>query len=203
MEDYYPNQLLQHVKSVNGNRQDIATESAGPIYCNRPLCVEYLDKRLRGYNKSNILEENLFILMTSLPVVALLRTHAILHLAIVMPVRWLAANTHLLGAHNWSVRSMGRVVDQIEAKATILHEIPSLITNDTFMMSWFREFEEELPPFATYTSFIYNTKQQYSVVRDSTKHLPYKHLRNELFNPQDPSNIESNFFNGGSRNCGC
>ena len=89
---------------------------------------------------------------------------------------------------------MGRVVDQIEAKATILHEIPSLITNDAFMMSWFREFEEELPPFSTYTSFIHNTKQQHSVVRDSTKHLPYKHLRNELFNPQDPSNIESDFL---------
>ena len=100
MEDYYPNQILQHVKSVNGNHQDIVTESAGPIYCNRPLHVEHLDKRLRCYNESNILEENLFILMTSLPVVALLRTHSILHLSIVMPVYWLAANTHLLGAHN-------------------------------------------------------------------------------------------------------
>ena len=52
-----------------------------------------------------------------------------------------------------------------------------------FMMNWFVEFEQKLPPFANYTNFIHNRKQQCSVVYDSQK-----------FKLNEPTNAESNFL---------
>ena len=90
---------------------------AGPIYSNRNWHVEHLDQRLRSLDKSNILRENVFITLSSLPIVTLFRVHSILHLSLVTPFRWLISKTHLLGEHNWSVKSMWRMLETIEQKA--------------------------------------------------------------------------------------
>ena len=86
-------------------------------------------------------------MLSSLPIVALFRMHIILHLVLVMPFRWLIANTHLLGEHDWSVRSIGGVLDAMEAKSKRLQDEPDLTINENFMMSSFDDFYEELPPF--------------------------------------------------------
>ena len=82
---------------------------------NRPYWVEFLDWRLRIPKVDNILQECLYILLTSLHMIASARVHLIYHLALVMPMRWLSGNTHLLGERNWSVRSMGRALNLLEA----------------------------------------------------------------------------------------
>ena len=89
MEECHHSTLLFHVKNTKGNRQDIITESAGPIYMNRLHYVECLDKKLRSVGKSNMLEENLFMLFTSVHVVALMRSFSICFVSVVLPMRWL------------------------------------------------------------------------------------------------------------------
>ena len=76
--------------------------------------VEFLDEVL-GSGKDNILQENLYIVLTSVEMVALCRVMAILHFKICMPMWWLAGNTHFLGrmGFDWSSRSMGKAIDAL------------------------------------------------------------------------------------------
>ena len=99
----YPKALLLHVKSTEGGRQDMACEGACTFYMNRPYWVEFIDERLRQPGANNILQECLFVEMTSIDMVASARIHSILHLAIVIPHRWLSGKSHIL-----SPSSIGR-----------------------------------------------------------------------------------------------
>ena len=61
-------------------------------------------------SKDNILQDNLFYILTSEEIITLTRVFAILYFTVCMPIRWLAGNTHNVGyqGYNWSVLSMGR-----------------------------------------------------------------------------------------------
>jgi hypothetical protein len=85
---YHPSALLVPLERSAGSRMDLSTEGAGAIYWNRVYYVEYLDEVLRG-GKDNILQENLWLVFTSVEMIALCRTLAILHFKICMPLRWL------------------------------------------------------------------------------------------------------------------
>ena len=52
----------------------------------RPYYVKYLDRHLRAYKKSNLLKENLHVLLSSLSVVSLLRLFTIIDMSIVTPM---------------------------------------------------------------------------------------------------------------------
>ena len=69
-----------------------------------------------------MLEESSWITLTSLPIVACLCGLIIMHYSIVVPVQWLAANSHALSKHDWSVRSMVRVLDVLHDKIVDLSE---------------------------------------------------------------------------------
>ena len=194
MEECHPDNILYHVPNTKGNRQDIICTCAGPACMNRPLCIEYLDKRFRAHEKDNILEENMYILLSSLSTTAMFRLFSIIDLSIVMPMRWFAGNSHLLSEHGWSVRSNGRLLDTLCNKMTLLGESPSHIINEEFMMGLFNEHKNEIPPFNEHINYLYNDKVQYKVVRGRVKYQPLKLLREELFHPIDPSNIETDFL---------
>ena len=100
MGEHYPEQLLRHVESTNGNRQDILTTYTGTIYFNARFHMEYLDKRLVAVGKNNILEENLSMMLGSGNVIELLRSHATCNEAITIPMRWLTDNSHKLARHD-------------------------------------------------------------------------------------------------------
>ena len=55
IEEHYPDVLLAHVISANGNRQYILTQCAGLTFQSAPYCMEWLDQHLRAYKKSNML----------------------------------------------------------------------------------------------------------------------------------------------------
>ena len=59
--------------------------------------VEFLDECLEAHN-DNILQENLFTILTSMEMVALARVMAIIHYKIALTMRWLAGNTHHMPA---------------------------------------------------------------------------------------------------------
>ena len=157
----YPNILLYHVVSTEGGRQDMVCEGAGPLYMNRQIWVEFLDERLRIPGADNILQECLYISLTSVEMIASARVHAIIHLAIVVPHRWLAGNTHLLAEYDWSERSMGITADLLErAMSKVAEESDEnspgeLFLNQSFMLKILDEIAEKVQPFKDYLAYMY------------------------------------------------
>ena len=194
MEEYHPSSLLFHVKNTKGNRQDIVMESAGPMFMNRIYYVEFLDKKLRSLRKSNILEENLFMLLSSVHIVALFRSFTMCFISVVLPVRWLAGKTHELSDCNWGVRSMGRVIDMLETKMMEIQQNSSLFTNEDFMMNLFSELVFELPSLQEYLEHMFHKKRQHRVLNNLGKELPHNLLRKEVFHPDEPSNIDTDYL---------
>jgi len=186
----HPLALLFHVADTKGARQDLAFEGAGPVYMNRVYWTEFLDERLRIPGAENILQECLFVLLTSVAMVATLRVHAIFFIALVMPHRWLAGKTHTLAKYNWSERSMGRTVDLLEGALAKVAADGKLLLDEAFMMGIFAPLADELPPFKEYISFMYDKKVM-AVAGSSAKECQFAALRAELFHPTDPDNVES------------
>ena len=194
MEEHHPEQLLRHVESTNGNRQDILTVCAGPMCFHARFYIEYLDLGLAVHGKNNILEENVSILLGSTNVIALIRAHAIFNKAITIPMRWLIANYQKLDPHNWSVRCIRRTTYRIYEQALFLRETPSLFTNQDFIMGIMKHFREELPPYASFHRHHYGTKTKFRVVTNANKVLLNKEISQEMFHPSDPSNLETYFL---------
>ena len=197
MNEYHPGALLFHCERVSGSRQDIAVEGACAVFWNRPYWVEFLDERLRmmGPSDGNILQENLFVILSSTPMIGLFRVCSILHLSVCIPMRWLAGKTHTLKELNWSVRSMGRVIDTLEvAMESIVRSNGALVLDEDFMMSIFSVYKTELPPFNEYLIYQFENKTQKLVGSSILSEVPYSELRKELFSPTRKENIDSSEY---------
>jgi hypothetical protein len=186
----HPKALLLHIISTQGSRQDLAFDGARALYMNRVYWAEFLDERLRVSGASNILQECLFILLTSVEMIASTRVHAIIDLAIVIPMRWLSGNSHLLAEYDWSERSMGTAIDILERAMESAAADGTLMLDEDFMMGIFKAFEEKLPPFKNYLSYMYDEKKMAMAGCSITEHQ-YARLRAELFHPTDEDNKDS------------
>lgn len=187
----YPMEFLLHAERANGNRMDVICMGADAVYINRPLNVEFLDERLRIKDNANILQENLFIVLSSLEMIAVSRLFSILHVSIVIPFRWLAGNTHKLAHHKWGARSMGRAVDILHTACGELLDDIKLIHDKTFMMNLFDDIADEIPEFKKFLDFEFENKMTEFVETSQTKSIPYSKLIDELFSPKDDDNKES------------
>ena len=177
MKHNHSGKLLMHVERASGSRQDLFLIGSLAIYWNRQYCVEFLDEQLRVPGKGNILQENLFVILSSAEMVALSRLCSIIYLSICLPVRWLAGQTHTLQKYGWGARSMGRVVDILEEKLEGLMNNPDLIVNETHMSGLFNEVIEELPPFKDFYKHLYEKKRMFTVERPKTKVVPMAMLK--------------------------
>ena len=65
MKEHHAGELLLHVERAGGARHDLFVEGFPAIYWNRVYCIEFLDERLRLSGEGNILQENLFIILSS------------------------------------------------------------------------------------------------------------------------------------------
>ena len=191
MKHNHSGELLMHVERASGSRQDLFLIGSLAIYWNRQYCVEFLDEQLRVPGKGNILQENLFVILSSAEMVALSRLCSIIYLSICLPVRWLAGKTHTLQEYGWGARSMGRVVDILEEKLEGLMNNPDLIVNETHMSGLFNEVIEELPPFKDFYKHLYEKKRMFTVERSNTKVVPMAMLKDEIFHPIIEDNLSS------------
>ena len=103
IEECHPRYSLIHVKDVKVNRQDVVCEVAGPTCMNRQYCVEFLAWCLKSEDKGSRLEENLFICVSSLPMVTIYRLMSIFYLTIFVTMRLISGNSHKLAEFGWSV----------------------------------------------------------------------------------------------------
>ena len=180
-----------------GSRQDLAMEGAAAVYWNRRYYVEFLDECLRGCN-DNILQENLFIVLTSVEMVTLCQTMAILHFKICMPLRWLAGNTHFIGqqGYDWSARSMGKAVDALYDAMNSIQQDCSLYLSEHFMNSIFDKICKDeignhatLPLLQDVIQYQYKMKQTNAI--DGSKVLPYNQMNAEMFYPSCQENVDT------------
>ena len=141
--------------------------------------LEFLDIALRKRIKNNtatILQKNLFVVLSSMEMIALARLLSILHISIVIPFRYLAGKTAELGEeHDWCPFNMGDVLDVLDKKLEELIKKPELILDEKFMMGMFDKFREELPPFDEYLTDLFQKKRMKAMSRDSgARLLPFK-----------------------------
>ena len=106
----------------------------------------------------NILQEDLFIVLSSCEMLTLARVCEIIHLSICMPKIWLAGNSHKLEKYDWSVRSMEKIVNILEEYLEELKEDGSNIMNEKFMMGFFDEIKNTIPQFKDYYRHMYEHK---------------------------------------------
>ena len=184
----YPLEFLLHAERATGSRQDLICMGADAIYMNRPLNVEFLDERLRVRGNENILQKNLFVVLSSLEMIAVSRMFSILNVAVVTPVRWLCGKTHELAERNWGARSMGRVVDILHDACTHLLEDIKLFHDESYMMHIFDEIADELPEFRAFLKYEFEDKKTEYIKKSNSKSVPYKMLLKELFHPSDQDN---------------
>ena len=188
---HHPMKFLLHAERAAGNCMDVICMGADAVYINRPFNVEFLDERLRIKDNSNILQENLFIVLSSLEMIAVSRFFSILHVSIVIPCRWLAGNSHKLAHRKWGARSMGRVVDILHTTCGHLLDDMKKIHDKTFMMNLFDDIAEEIPEFKEFLTYEFEKKQTEFIASSETQSIPYSKLIDELFNPQDDDNKDS------------
>ena len=126
VKQHFVGSKLFAVESTHGGRQDIVLSSSMAMYLNRCIGVAFLNFCLCIPNRqNNILQRNLFVLMTSAEMVAQSRLLAIINISIMLPLRWLAGKTHELHKYEWGALSMGWALD-------ILHEM--LIQNELWVI---------------------------------------------------------------------
>jgi hypothetical protein len=164
---------------------------------NRIYYVEFLDECLRSGN-DNILQENLFVVLTSIEMVALCQIMAIIRFKICMPLRWLAGNTQFIGqqGYNWSTRSMGKVIDAFYEAMDNIESDGSLILNEQFMNFIFDEIYEDedgnlcpLPPLQETMKYQYEERQTNAL--GGSKVLLFDLLNAEIFYPERQENKDS------------
>ena len=97
---------------------------------------EFLDEGLTVPDVSNILQENLFIILASVEMTALSRLYAIIHYSINMPMRWLAGKTHTLAAYDWSVTKMATVIDRLHDALVEIEQDGSKIIDEDFSQNF-------------------------------------------------------------------
>ena len=137
---------------------------------------------------SNILQENLFVVLVSSDMMASTRFFDILHVAIFLLFGWLTGNTHKLCHREWGTRSMGQALNLIHDACQHLVEDPGFIHNELFMMHIFDKLLEELPESKAHLEYQFENKTTDFVEKSETKALPLKMLIKELFTPSDREN---------------
>ena len=98
----HPGAFLVPIARTSGSRQDLDVEGATAVYWNCKYYVEFMDEQLKAA-RDNILQENIFIVLTSVEMIDLCRLFAIFHFTVCMPMRFLVGKTHHIGAvgYNW------------------------------------------------------------------------------------------------------
>jgi hypothetical protein len=134
-------------RALGGSRQDIGVEGAVPVLMNLKYYIEFLDWRLTCAVNNNLLQTSLYITLRSVEMVVLLRVLSILHIAVCMPVRWLAGNTENLAQYDFGAVSMGCTLDMLEDAFIKISSDGTLLLEKDFVMNIFSDIVDEVEPF--------------------------------------------------------
>ena len=151
---------------------------------------------MRCGHGDGIIERNLFMLLRSVEMIALLLLLTILHIVVCMPLLWLASNCRDLYQQNFGVSDIASVVYIMDkASYEVLIDGEKLIDKD-FMMMFFDGITKKLPPLQEYLNFMFKNKQGRLVGsrKEEENVLPWDLLRSELFYPTRKCIVNNNSF---------
>ena len=100
--------LMPTMRALGRSRQDIWLEGSPSILINRRYNVDFIMEHLCF--TENILQKNLFVILQSVEMTALLWVYAIMNIYIGINIQWLTAKAHELGEYNWGMFLMVQVV---------------------------------------------------------------------------------------------
>ena len=192
----HPKVFAIHFERAEGGRQDLDYDAAVPLYIMRPYMIEFLHTLVFNADHSNILEDFLYVSFRSMQYIAMTRANAIIDLLISRPLRWLTGCAYEL--EDFSPVTLLTIKDGKPMHASPLDLVEQLFvkasTDGSVLidatLNVFESVAAVQPKFATYLKDTYE-KQHVMSPDGSTKHLIYKLVREELFNPVDPSNVET------------
>ena len=111
MKENHSEELIFHVERAFKGGMDVVSMASMAIYWNRNYCVDLLNEMISYCGREdNILACNQMMLLISVEFAVVARLWSIFHLAIIMPMWWLAGKTHTLTHSKWGYISMGKVM---------------------------------------------------------------------------------------------
>eukprot|EP00956_Cyclotella_meneghiniana_P011123 scaffold15566_cov34-Cyclotella_meneghiniana.AAC.1 len=187
--EFHPTTFLYPlVRACGGTRQDLCVEGAPSILMNLPMYLQFLHWRMDacGTSGDGILATNLYLNFKSSEVIAQLRVLSILHIAICMPVRWLAGKTESLLDYDFGYYDMGKALDIMESAFMEIIDDPGKFLDEDFMMGLFSEISDKVDPFKAYLEYMFEEKLGNVVENtksEDDKVLPYDLIRAAVFYP--------------------
>ena len=151
--------LMPIVRALGGNRQDGAFEGALPIYMGRQYFVAFLHDFLCSNDTENGLQFSLYLTLRSVEVIAELRVASIFFIAIIVPMRWLAGNTHTLSHRKWGERSMPRSLDLAYQAFIAIQADGDKFLDEEFMMNIFQPLYQDVPELEEYLTYYFEEKE--------------------------------------------
>ena len=98
----------------------------------------------------SIMQRALFIIIRSVQMIAQLRVGSIFFLSIIVPMRWLSANTHLLERRKWGEKNMAFAINCFYKNSLKIRDRPALILQKSFILSIFSNLYRKLPELKNY-----------------------------------------------------
>ena len=150
-ERHFPGRVKVPITRVlGGARFDVAFEACVGNYWKRPEIMKWLFLVLPLPKNGNVMQQALYIILRSSEMIAQLRVGAIFFLAVIVPLRWLSAKTHLLAHWKWDEKHMASAFDCVYKKCLLIKQRPKLILQKSFMMSIFSKLYKKLPELKEY-----------------------------------------------------
>ena len=116
MKENHSVEMIFHVERACKGRMDVMSMASMAIYWNRNYCVYFLNEIIIYCGQEdNILACNQMMLLSSVEFAVVARLWSIFHLAIIIPMWWLAGKTHKLSHCKWGYISMGKVMDKLRS----------------------------------------------------------------------------------------
>ena len=139
VKDRHPGIYLYALtRACGGTRQDGDTEGALPVLMNLPIYLQFIAWRYQCGGGDGILEKSVFFWLRSVEFVACLRVLSVIHMCVVLPLRWLHGSCHTLSEYNFGVANMASTIDLMDNAWSEIANDGSKMFDDDFMFGIFK-----------------------------------------------------------------
>ena len=192
----YPDVLKFPItRVIVGERQDVVWEACLGAYYLRKYRVKWLIYVMTSMDGGeNLLQRALFVHLTSREMIAQLRLGAVYYMAIVVPMRWLAGNSHLLQHRKWGEVHMTTAVDLVYNAFVKIEKNGKLMLRESFIMNVFQPLYNKLPELKDYLNYYFEEKRTnvFGATTNESRKRGIKMVKSEVLSPTDHDNRATN-----------
>ena len=137
-------------------------------------------------NSDNHIQRALFVHLTSREMIAQLRLGAVYYMTIVVPMRWLAGNTHLLQHRKWDEVHITTAFDLVYNVFVKIETNGKLMLRESFVMNIFNKPLYKKPPeLKDYLDYYFEERctNVFGATDNASRKLGIKMVKNEVLMP--------------------